>query len=370
MTHAASLPLARLPIQNQSQGLHRNTHLIRRKPWESKLQKGAHRSTFSHRAISSITTSRRFQHQQRNLYTAQTLMPHQPIVHDIFETKTGTYQYLVADPSTKAAVIIDPVLDYDPATQTITTESADALIMLVEEKGYSISRFLETHAHADHLSASSYLQKQILEQQGHHAPIGIGKRIGQVQQLFSKRYDISKAEYEHAFDTLFEDDQVFKIGKVEATAIHLPGHTPDHMGYKIGDNVFCGDSIFHVDIGTARCDFPGGSATDLFHSTQKLLSLPDETKIWTGHDYPPDGRDKPVPWMSVKHHRELNKHLKEDVSERDFVQMRMERDDGLAAPRLLHPSLQFNVRAGRLPGKTEAGHRFLRLPLKLGELEW
>ncbi|KAJ5302977.1 hypothetical protein N7476_009776 [Penicillium atrosanguineum] len=290
-----------------------------------------------------------------------------PTIHNIFENVTGTWQYIVADLFTSTAVIIDPVLDYDPTTQSITTQSADKLLSFVQEKGYKIERILETHAHADHLTSSSYLQSRLAQIQGHKPPIGIGKRIEQVQTLFGKRYGLTKDEYNHVFDKLFDDDETFSIGNLTAKAIHLPGHTPDHLGYQIGDNVFCGDSLFHADIGTARCDFPGGDATDLFQSGRKLLELPDDIKIWPGHDYPPDGRE-PIPWMSVRDQKKLNKHLGDKVSKKEFVGMRNERDKTLNAPRLLHQSLQVNIRAGRLP-KVEEGFRMLRLPLKVA-VEW
>jgi glyoxylase-like metal-dependent hydrolase (beta-lactamase superfamily II) len=294
----------------------------------------------------------------------------EPTIHDIFETKTGTWQYIVADPSTSTAVIIDPVLDYDPVTQAITTESADALLSLVKEKGYKIDKVLETHAHADHLTAASYLQSRLTEEQGHKPSIGIGKRIGQVQKLFGQKYGVSRQEYEHVVDKLFDDDETFEIGQLKATAMHLPGHTPDHLGYKIGDNVFCGDSLFHADIGTARCDFPGGSANNLFNSGRRLLSLPDNVKIWTGHDYPPNERGTPSSWMSVEEHRKQNRHLKDGVTEEEFVAMRQQRDATLAAPRLLDQSLQINIRGGRLPQPSESGLRMLHLPLKVKGAQW
>ncbi|KAJ9269273.1 hypothetical protein DTO212C5_4545 [Paecilomyces variotii] len=305
----------------------------------------------------------------RAAYSTQRTATNEPIIHDVFESKTGTWQYVVADPSTLTAVIIDPVLDYDPATQVITTSSADQLLSLVKEKSYKVDRILETHVHADHITAATYLQKRLAAEQGYRPPISIGKRIGQVQKLFSQRYSVPREEYENVFSKLFDDDETFSIGEIQATAMHLPGHTPDHLGYKIGDNVFCGDSLFHVDIGTARCDFPGGSANDLYNSGRKLLSLPDHVKIWPGHDYPPEGRG-PAPWISVKAHREKNTHLNDKVTEDEFVTFRKERDAKLAEPRLLHQSLQMNIRAGRLPKPTESGHRMLHLPLKLRGLEW
>jgi glyoxylase-like metal-dependent hydrolase (beta-lactamase superfamily II) len=224
----------------------------------------------------------------------------EPIVHTVFEPQTSTWQYVVADPSTKSAVIIDPVLDFDPARNAISTKSADGLLALVKEEGYVVEHLLETHAHADHLTAAKYLQTQ-LAKDGKKPEIGIGKRIAEIQERFAKRYGIAREEYEGAFDKLLEDDEIFHVGEVEAKAVHLPGHTPDHMGYLIGGkfscllvtklprcpghgaattrsleicdhrvplltfpgNIFCGDSIFNSDVGSARCDFPGGNANDL-----------------------------------------------------------------------------------------------------------
>ncbi|KAJ5860497.1 uncharacterized protein N7529_007807 [Penicillium soppii] len=302
-------------------------------------------------------------------YSTTANEPTSPTIHDIFEPTSGTWQYIIVDPTTLKSVIIDPVLNFDPATQAITTHSADSLLSFIKEKNYKIDKILETHAHADHLSAAAYLQTH-LQDQNHKPPICIGKRIEQVQTLFARRYGVPKNEYRQVFDRLFEDDEVFTIGNITAKAIHLPGHTPDHLGYMIGDNLFCGDSLFHADIGTARCDFPGGDAKDLFQSGRKLLSLPGHVKIWTGHDYPPEGRDQPVPWMSVQEHRKLNKHLKDGISEEQFVALRRERDAGLAAPKLLHQSLQINIRAGRLPQPTDAGLRLLHVPLKIGTDGW
>ncbi|ORY13594.1 putative metallo-beta-lactamase domain protein [Clohesyomyces aquaticus] len=303
----------------------------------------------------------RFLHQQ---------LTETPAIHPEFEPATQTWQYIVADPPTKTAVIVDPVLDYNPTIQLITTSTADALLTLISQHSYKIAYILETHAHADHLTASSYLQKRLGEIQGERPPIGIGKRVDKVQELFGKRYGIDVKEYTGVFDKLFEDDEEFDVGGLKGKVMHLPGHTPDHLGYKIGDNVFCGDSVFHADIGTARCDFPGGSANMLWNSAKRLLALPDKTKIWTGHDYPPEGRSEPVPYLTVADHKAQNKHLREGVTEEDFVKMRMERDESLGAPRLLHQSLQLNIRGGRLPTPTEAGQRLLHLPLKMNGLEW
>lgn len=322
-------------------------------------------------------------------------MSPEPVIHSVYEGKTGTWQYLVADSSSQTAVVIDPVLDYDPATQAISSQTADSLLSMIEEKGYKIDRILETHAHADHLTAASYLQDRLAERQGHRPPICIGQRIGEVQRLFGRMYDIPAHEYEDVFDKLFDDDETFAIGDLTATIMHLPGHTPDHVGYKIGGknqrdhaptfairlidllfsffsigNVFCGDSIFHADIGTARADFPGGSADDLYESGRKLLSLPDDTKIWTGHDYPSGTRGAPVPWLSVRDHKSNNTLLRDSVNKAEFVALRETRDARMTEPKLLHQSLQINIRAGRLPRPTASGHSFLHLPLKLTNIAW
>ncbi|KAJ5495733.1 Glyoxylase B2 [Penicillium diatomitis] len=295
--------------------------------------------------------------------------PVAPVIHNVFEPKTGTWQYIVADPTTAKAVIIDPVLDYDACTQNITSTSADALLALVEKQNYQVEMILETHAHADHLTSSSYLQKRLSSRQGYKPPVGIGKRIEQVQNLFGPRYGLAREEWTGVFDRLFDDDEVFTVGQLSIKAMHLPGHTPDHLGYLIGDNVFCGDSLFHADLGSARCDFPGGDALNLFQSGRKLLSLGDHVKIWPGHDYPPAGRE-PTAWMTVADQRRQNKHLRDQVTQDEFVKMRMERDEGLNAPKLLHQSLQINIRAGRLPKAEESGYRLLHLPLNLNGLDW
>jgi glyoxylase-like metal-dependent hydrolase (beta-lactamase superfamily II) len=297
----------------------------------------------------------------------QSTMSSNPTIHPLYESQTGTWQYIVADPSTRQAVIIDSVLDYNPSTRIISTQSADNLLSLISAQSYRISRILETHIHADHLTAASYLAHRLEQNQGTKPPICIGKRISQVQALFGKKYRIDRKEYESVFDQFFDDDEEFVIGDLTAKTIHLPGHTPDHIGYIIGDNVFSGDSLFHPSLGTARCDFPGGNASALFQSTQKLLSLPESTKIWTGHDYPSKERHVVVPWTSVRDHKDGNKHVRNGVKEDEFVEMRQERDDALGEPRLLHESLQVNVKAGRLPGG-----EMLCVPIKVeGDLkEW
>ncbi|KAF2669122.1 putative metallo-beta-lactamase domain protein [Microthyrium microscopicum] len=320
--------------------------------------------------LGAISPKSEFSSNQRLWYKKQVGNVREPIVHDVFESKTGSWQYVVVDRATSVAVIIDPVLDYDPITQKITTTSADSLLALIGKKEYKVDMILETHAHADHLSAASYLQHRLTQEQEYRPSIGIGKRIEQVQRRFGERYGIPAKEYDSVFDKAFEDDEEFAVGSLKAIAIHIPGHTPDHMGYKIGDNIFCGDSIFHIDIGSARADFPDGSATDLFKSGRKLLTFPDHVKIWTGHDYPPKGRLDPVPYMTVAEHRRLNKHLMDGMTEEEFVKMRQARDKTLAAPKLIHQSLQMNIRGGKLPAVSNTGQFMLHLPLKLGDLRW
>ncbi|CCF34296.1 metallo-beta-lactamase superfamily protein [Colletotrichum higginsianum] len=297
-------------------------------------------------------------------------MAHEPIIHDIFEPSTGTWQYIVADLPTKAAIIIDPVLDFDPATSAISTQTADGLLEVIWELGYKVVGILETHVHADHLTAAKYLQSRLREAQAGAAPdICIGGRIKVVQERLSEKYGIEKEEFASAFDRFFADDEVFGIGKLEATALHLPGHTPDHMGYLIGSNVFAGDSLFNHDVGSARCDFPGGNARDLFASTRRLLSLPEDTKIWTGLDYPPAGRG-PVAATNVAQQKTQNKHLAQSATEDEFVNWREERDSGLGEPRLMHWALQFNIRAGNMPGPNKNGDRLLHVPVRIQGATW
>lgn len=291
--------------------------------------------------------------------------PVNPDIYPSFEPVTSTWQYVVADPSSKNAVIIDSVLDFDPAFNRIKTESADKLLKIVSSYGLTVTRILETHAHADHLTASSYLASTLSASQP-RPKICIGHRITTVQGTFASKYSIPASELSNAFDQLLQDDEEFPIGNLKVKVLYLPGHTPDHVGYVIGPNVFTGDSIFNPDVGSARADFPGGSATDLYSSMQTLLSLPDEYRLYVGHDYPPDARpvagetgEKIMAYTTVKEQREANKHVKLGTSEEDFVKFRSERDRVLGEPKLLHQALQVNVRAGRLPGD-----RVLRLPVK------
>nr|XP_001402083.2 metallo-beta-lactamase superfamily protein [Aspergillus niger CBS 513.88] len=299
----------------------------------------------------------------------------EPIIHPIFEKQTSTWQYIVACPETHEAVIIDPVLDFDPSQLTVTTTSADALLDFAASKGYHITRILETHAHADHLTAAHYIQTKLHQQ----LPICTGHRIRQVQATFAQRYNIPPNDIDTAFDHLFQDDETFQIGRITARVLHLPGHTPDHSGYMIGTNVFTGDSIFNPDVGSARCDFPHGDARALYQTMRKLLALPEHVKLYTGHDYPPAVEGgaattttsvrEPKAFVTVKDQKERNKHVKEGTGEEEFVKWRQERDAGLGEPRLLHPSLQVNVRGGRMPWVDTGNRRraFLWMPVKVPE---
>jgi glyoxylase-like metal-dependent hydrolase (beta-lactamase superfamily II) len=298
----------------------------------------------------------------------------QPKIDSIFEPKTSTWQYIVSDPETKDAVVIDSVLDYDPNTNTISNANAEKLLALISHQGYNIVAILETHAHADHLTASRYLQQSLQRRGKPKPPICIGKRITQVQHTFASKYGVDEHEYAGVFDKLLDDNEEMPVGRLTCRAVHLPGHTPDHVGYVVGANVFVGDSLFQPDVGSARCDFPGGDARALFRSiTKTLYALPDDYRIHVGHDYPPGGaggRTDPRAFATVAEQRRDNKHVRDGVAEDEFIAWRAERDSTLAEPRLLHQSLQFNIRAGRLPEASEHGHRFLHVPLKVPDEVW
>lgn len=294
----------------------------------------------------------------------------QPVIHTVFEPKTSTWQYVVACPKTKDAAIIDPVLDFDTAAFQISTKSADALLDFIRHNGYNVVRLLETHAHADHLTASYYIQQTLLANGHPHAPICIGENITIVQDTFAPKYNIPREELGNAFDQLLRPDEQFQIGELTVTAMHLPGHTPDHGGYHIGDVVFTGDSIFNPDVGSARCDFPGGDAKTLWSSMNRLLALSPNTRLYTGHDYPPSGASptrEPMPYVTVADQRERNKHVKTGSTEEDFVRWRTERDSGLSEPRILHQAMQVNVRGGRMPGKTHNGKPLFQFVVNVPE---
>lgn len=287
-------------------------------------------------------------------------MTPRPDIQAFFDDRTKTVSYLVADPDTRQAAIIDPVLDYDHASGKFDTKSAQAILDAAKAKGLTVSWILETHAHADHLSAAPYLKGET------GAPVGIGEHIRDVQAIFRPVFDADDVSGTGAeFDHLFADGETFTIGNLEAGVIHTPGHTPACISYRIGDAVFVGDTLFMPDYGTARADFPGGDARTLYRSIQRLLALPDETRVFLCHDYLPDeGRDTNAWETTIGEERARNVHVHEGVSEDDFVAMREARDATLAAPALLLPSVQVNIRAGHLPPPAANGVRYLKVPVK------
>ena len=282
-----------------------------------------------------------------------------PTIQAFFDKATNTISYLVSDPASDVAAIIDPVLDYDPASARTSTASADDILAAAAAQGLRVTRVLETHAHADHLSAAHYIREQT------GAAIGIGGRITEVQKVFGQLFDAADVTDDGAvFDQLFADGERFTIGGVEAEVIHTPGHTPACVSYHIGDAVFVGDTLFMPDYGTARADFPGGDAATLYRSIQRILALPDETRLFVGHDYLPETGRKAFAWeTTVGEQRRANIHIGGGVSEADFVARRNARDAVLGKPKLILPSLQVNIRAGDLPPAEASGKRFLKLPI-------
>lgn len=281
-----------------------------------------------------------------------------PEVHPHYDPRTHTISYVVGDPATRICAIIDSVLDFEMQSGRTSTGSADALISLVQEKGWRVEWILETHAHADHLSAAPYLREQLGGQ------IAIGQHICEVQRLFQDIFNLEKEFLPDGrqFDHLFTDGEAFRIGGLRARVMYTPGHTPACCTYVIGDAAFVGDTLFMPDFGTARCDFPGGSARQLYRSIQKVLSLPDETRLFLCHDYQPGGREPK--WEStVREQKASNVHLADGVDEEEFVRRREARDATLSMPALILPSVQVNIRAGDLPPPEENGTRYLKIPL-------
>ncbi|KAJ3176797.1 hypothetical protein HDU85_006532 [Gaertneriomyces sp. JEL0708] len=295
-------------------------------------------------------------------YTRVATKPDEASIYGFFEKATSTWQYVVADEKTREAFIIDSVLDFDPASATISTATADGLLEFIREANYKVTRILETHAHADHLTAARYLKRRL----GGSVPVGIGALICKVQETFKPIYGMENFVTDGSqFDNLFNDGEALRLGDLHAQVLHLPGHTPDHVGYLIGESVFTGDSIFMPDVGSARSDFPGGSATDLYASGERLLSLPSHYSVYVGHDYPPSERGEASCCSTVADQREKNKHLKSGTDKEQFIKWRSDRDATLSSPRLLHASLQVNLRAGRLPDADKEGRIFLKLPIRL-----
>jgi len=287
-------------------------------------------------------------------------MSGQPIIQAFFDEPTNTISYLVADRPTKHAAVIDPVLDYDHNAGEVDTRSVEAILRMAEDAGYTIVWTLETHAHADHLSGSPYIKAKT------GAKIGIGEHIKEVQRIFRPVFNAADLKTDGSdFDHLFKDGERFNIGELEAEAIYTPGHTPADITYKVEDAAFVGDTLFMPDYGTARVDFPGGDAHQLYRSIRRLMTLPPETRLFICHDYKAPGRDHYAWETTVAEEREKNVHVKDGVTEEDFVAMRTARDAKLSAPRLLLPSIQVNIRAGRFPPAEANGVRYLTIPVKL-----
>jgi len=279
-------------------------------------------------------------------------------VQAFFDAATNTVSYLIADPQTRAAAIIDPVLDFDPRAARISTGSADALLAAVRDQGLDLHWVLETHAHADHLSAADHIRRQT------GARIVIGAQITTVQKGFAALFEADDVDTAGgAFDLLVAEGARIPLGDLSIDVLHTPGHTPACVSYRIEDAVFVGDTLFMPDYGTARADFPGGDAARLYQSIQRILALPDATRIFVGHDYLPPGRETIVWETSVAEQKARNIHVHDGVGEAEFVAMRTARDATLAAPTLILPSLQVNIRAGALQPAEPSGRVFLKLPV-------
>ena len=285
----------------------------------------------------------------------------QPIVKHFFDEPTNTFSYVVRDPDSQTCAILDSVLDFDYAAGRTDVRSADAIIQYVRANDLTVEWVLETHVHADHLSAAPYLHEQL------GGKTGIGARITDVQEIFGKAFNAGTefARDGSQFDRLFKEGDTFSIGGLEGRVLHTPGHTPACMTYVIGDAAFVGDTLFMPDYGTARCDFPGGDARTLFRSIQKVLALPEQTRIFLCHDYKAPGREEFHCMTTVAEQREANVHVHQGVSEDEFVKMRTERDATLDMPRLILPSVQVNMRAGEMPPAEDNGQVYLKVPLNL-----
>ena len=296
---------------------------------------------------------------------AQELRPAvSPDIRAFFDEATNSVSYLVADSATRAAAAIDPVLGFDPVSGRIDHEGADRILSAAEEGGYSIAWILETHAHADHLSAAQYLKRRT------GAKLAIGAGIRKVQGAFAPRFGADDVKPDGGdFDRLLDDGEALPLGDLTIEVIATPGHTPACVSYKVGDAVFVGDTMFMPDYGTARCDFPGGDARQLYRSMQRILSLPRETRLFMCHDYKAPGRDAFAWETTVGEQRDRNVHIAGGVGEDDYVAMRTARDATLKVPKLLYPAIQVNIRGGRLPPPEANGIRYLKLPLSLPDAD-
>lgn len=282
-----------------------------------------------------------------------------PDVKAFFDEATSTVSYVVSDRETKRAAVVDSVLDYDPASGRTSTKSADQILAYLKDEGLTAELILETHVHADHLTAAPYLRERL------GAKIGIGANITIVQETFGKIFNVNGAFKRNGsqFDMLLRDGDRFTIGGIEGKAIHTPGHTPNCMVYVIGDAAFVGDTLFMPDFGTARCDFPGGDARTLYRSIQRIFALPGSTRLFMCHDYKAPGREAYAWETTVAEERANNVHVHDGISEDRFVEMRQSRDASLDMPRLILPSVQVNMRAGEMPPPEENGMRYLKIPV-------
>ncbi len=287
-------------------------------------------------------------------------MSHAPQIEAFFDEPTNTVSYLVADPGTRIAAVIDPVLDYDHRTGKASTRSSDAMLAAAVASGLSVEWILETHVHADHLSGAPYIKLKT------GAKVGIGEHIKDVQRIFRPVFNATDVSGDGSeFDRLFADGDRLMIGRLAVDVLHVPGHTPADVAYRIGDAVFVGDTLFMPDYGTARADFPGGSARQLYRSIRKLLALPEATVLYMCHDYKAPGRDAYAWQTTVGEQKAANVHVREGIGEDEFVAMREARDAKLSAPQLLLPSIQTNMRAGRLPPAEGNGVHYLKVPVQL-----
>jgi len=293
--------------------------------------------------------------------TYPTDMSVKPEVKGFFDTATNTITYVVKDPASNACAVVDSVMDIDYAAGRITYTHADKVIAYIKEHDLKLEWLIESHVHADHLSGAPYIQQEL------GGKIGIGRNITMVQDTFGKVFN-EGTEFQRdgsQFDKLFDDGDTYKVGEMQCTALHTPGHTPACMTHIMGDAALVGDTMFMPDFGTARCDFPGGSSEDLYASIQRILALPEDTRIFVGHDYLPTGRDEFVWESTVGEQRKVNIHVGEGKTKDAFIEMRDARDATLPMPKLIIPSLQVNMRAGELPPAEEDGKRFLKVPVNL-----
>lgn len=281
-----------------------------------------------------------------------------PLIEGFFDEVTGTASYVVCDEHGGHAAIIDPVLDYDPKSGRTNTRSADRLVQFVRANNLTLDWILETHAHADHLSAAHFLKQNL------GGNIAIGERIRQVQGVFKRLFNLENefSQDGSQFDHLFAEDETFRIGGLTCRAMFVPGHTPADIAYQVGNAVFVGDTLFMPDVGTARCDFPGGDAHALYRSIKRLLSMPPDTRLFMCHDYPPAGRN-PAWETSVADQRRHNIHVRDGIGEDEFVVMRQARDAGLEMPVLILPAIQVNIRAGAMPAPESNGVSYLKIPV-------